>query len=249
MWLEVIYEPTTLFSLKQSDATNRGAKSLLAPSPYSVKMALLNALIVFGDYNFESELNKRKSKNNTEKTIFELIKDLTIRFALPNNVVVNNCFIKIQKLKRIEGEEKETETELVDTTVAFREYIYFGGDIRLAFKIDDPSQEKILKEFLPKINYFGKRGCFFQFKGFNQLENEIIESVNYQYCKELSEGLTGSLLTGFLLTKMDDVQDNAKFENLNIYSEKRDAKRTPKFYLIPLTRKKSNKNFTLYSNV
>ena len=45
MWLAVSYQPTSLFSLKLSSATNSAGKSLPVPSPYAVKMALLNAII------------------------------------------------------------------------------------------------------------------------------------------------------------------------------------------------------------
>ena len=47
MWLEIIYKPTSLFSLKLSSSTNSAGKTLPCPSPYSVKMALLNAIITY----------------------------------------------------------------------------------------------------------------------------------------------------------------------------------------------------------
>ena len=43
MWLLAIYEATTLFSLKTSDATSSGGRTLLAPTPYAIKMGLLDA--------------------------------------------------------------------------------------------------------------------------------------------------------------------------------------------------------------
>ena len=42
MWLVARYAPTALFSLKPSLATSSGATTLLAPTPYALKMALLD---------------------------------------------------------------------------------------------------------------------------------------------------------------------------------------------------------------
>lgn len=255
MWLEAIYEPTSLFSLKASDATNRGAKSLLAPSPYSVKMALLNAMITFGGFDFEPDTDasenpkgKRKKTRATGQTFdaFEAIRDLEIRFALSEKVVVNNCFIRIQKPKRMEGEAKEHDLETMDTTVTFREYVYFSGDLKLAFDLKQDASnsetETLLREFLPKINYFGKRGCFFQFKGFEPRT----ELPKEEYARELKEGLAMNSLVGCTLAKMDDFNSKASFDNANNFSRTK-AKRISRIFLIPRTRKKSNKNFTLYS--
>ncbi len=44
MWLHCSYEPVSLYSLKLSAATSSGGKTLLAPSPYAVKMALLETV-------------------------------------------------------------------------------------------------------------------------------------------------------------------------------------------------------------
>ena len=44
-WLIARYQPTSLFSLKHGDATSTGAKSLLVPTPFAIRMALLDAAI------------------------------------------------------------------------------------------------------------------------------------------------------------------------------------------------------------
>ena len=43
MWCIAEYEAVTLFSLKLSAATASGGKTLLVPTPYALKMALLDA--------------------------------------------------------------------------------------------------------------------------------------------------------------------------------------------------------------
>ena len=47
MWLIAEYQPVSLFSLKNSLATSSGGKSLLVPTPYAFKMALLDAACRF----------------------------------------------------------------------------------------------------------------------------------------------------------------------------------------------------------
>ena len=44
MWLIAEYEAVTLFSLKLSTATSSGGKTLLVPTPYALKMALLGVV-------------------------------------------------------------------------------------------------------------------------------------------------------------------------------------------------------------
>ena len=41
MWWITNFEPVTMFSLKAAAATSTGGKSLLLPTPFSFKMALL----------------------------------------------------------------------------------------------------------------------------------------------------------------------------------------------------------------
>lgn len=70
MKFSVKYIPTSLFSLKDSNSTNSGAKSLFLPSPYTVKMAILNQAITIG-----GELELLQKKNSKE---FGYIRDAKI---------------------------------------------------------------------------------------------------------------------------------------------------------------------------
>ena len=45
MWTIAYYEPTGLFSLRPALSTASGAQSLLVPTPFAVKMALLDVAI------------------------------------------------------------------------------------------------------------------------------------------------------------------------------------------------------------
>lgn len=148
MWMEFAYEPTTLFSLKASEATNAAGKSLLSPSPYAVKMALLNAICTYDSVE-------------TAKSHFNLIRDLEMQFALPEHVAVTNCFIRIMQESRSET-RKENPNIMFKSTVVFREYVYFSGIVKIAAKPSEETtqeQQDFLSRYFASINYFGKRGC------------------------------------------------------------------------------------------
>jgi hypothetical protein len=224
MWLEIVYRPTTLFSLRQSNATSSGAKSILTPSPYAVKMALLNAIITYSSL--------RLAINN-----FDLIKGLDMQFAPPEKLVVNNCFLKIQKEPHSETKKKHPEMNF-QSTVGFREYIYFSGDMKIAVMIQDGEVKDFLKQWFPRINYFGKKGCFFQFIKF--IDNA---DLGEEYSKLLDSKFSN--LSPGLITKLDDFAETVTFDSVNTYSTSK-TKRARKFYLLPLRERKANRNFTMY---
>ena len=227
MWLEVIYRPTTLFSLKQSNATSSGAKTLLTPSPYAVKMALLNAIITYDSLDLAIEN-------------FDLIRGLEIRFALPEKVIVNNCFLKIQKEPHSETKKKHPEINF-QSTVGFREYVYLAGDIKIAVMVKDNKDKNFLKQWFPLINYFGKKGCFFQFVKFIET-NRLRDEYSLLLDKEFTNLAPG------LIVEMDDFDEGVTFDNVNTFSPVK-TKRKKRFYTLPVRMEKANKNFTLYSKI
>lgn len=88
----VKYLPTALFSLKDSNSTNSGAKSLFLPSPYSIKMALLNQIItiegveIFKPKEIEKIKSKKKRTEPQESEIFQAIRDANISFIYNHKV-------------------------------------------------------------------------------------------------------------------------------------------------------------------
>jgi hypothetical protein len=60
MKFSALFRPTALFSLRDSNSTSSGAKSLLLPSPYSIKMALISQAISLGGEDFEKQPNNVK---------------------------------------------------------------------------------------------------------------------------------------------------------------------------------------------
>ena len=60
-------------------------------------------------------------------------------------------------------------------TIAFREYAYLTGCLSLAIGGPEASIEQI-SVLLPQINYFGKRGSFFQLLEYPKCTDELPEN-------------------------------------------------------------------------
>ncbi len=215
MKFSVIYKPTNLFSLKDSNSTNSGAKSLLLPSPYAIKMAIFNQVIL---QEGTRELEDKKSKE------FSFIKDVVISYYVKGSFCINNCFVTIQALRDGNYRGKPS----------FREYIYLSDNIEIIFDVMDDAAKHYLQKHLHRINYFGKRGCFFQFVCYSDNPNES------NVVKFNSENFPSGILQEY-----DDIDSKAKFENINNYDSK-PAKREKKILIIPVENVNSSKSYTHY---
>jgi len=215
MKFSVIYQPTNLFSLKDSNSTNSGAKSLLIPSPYSIKMALFNQAITIDGKNIFEE-----RKNNE----FAFIKDAQINYRISGSFCVNNCFVTIQSLRDGSYRGKPS----------FREYIYISDNIEIIFDVESEEAKQYLQKYLHRINYFGKRGCFFQFVGYRDNPSE----------PNVKEFDTSNFSPG-ILQEFDDISFNAQFKNVDNF-DFASAKRDKKILVIPVKNENSSKSFTHY---
>lgn len=215
MKFSVIYHPTSLFSLKESNSTSSGAKSLLVPSPYSIKMALFNVATTIDGTDFFKE---KKSKE------FKFIRDASIEYLVSGSFCVNNCFVTIQSLRDGTFRSKPS----------FREYIYLSDNIEIIFDVRSEEQKQYLKKYLHRINYFGKRGCFFQFICYsdNPGEPNVKEF-------DASEGSPG------VIQEFDDMSSKAEFKNVNNFDSS-GALRDKRILVIPLFNANSSKSYTHY---
>src|SRR5690242_12464473 len=99
MWTLAPYRQVALFSLKPAAATSSGGKTLLCPTPFSLKMALLDVAI-------------RTRGTADAKKLWPLVRDLHIQVRLPNQIVVINTFAKIVRPKK-NGPSDDSGTGLV----------------------------------------------------------------------------------------------------------------------------------------
>jgi hypothetical protein len=213
MKFSVIYKPTNLFSLKESNSTNSGAKSLLIPSPYSIKMALFNQAITIDGKDTFAE---GKSKE------FVFIKDCKIEYRVSGSFCVNNCFVTIQSLRDGTFRGKPS----------FREYIYLSDNIEIIFDVKSEEAKQYLQKYLYRINYFGKRGCFFQFVEYRDNPGE--PNVKEFDVSDFSPGI---------LQEFDDVSPKADFKNMDNF-DSAPAKRNKKILVIPVRNMNSSKSYT-----
>jgi len=228
--------PTALFSLKDSNSTNSGAKSLFLPSPYSIKMAILNQAITIGGELYK--LNEKGSLN------FQFIRNAKISYYLQqkSNFCVNNTFVKILKIKENKSSRKDKEAGKefkpgFKSDVSFREYIHITQPIEIIFEVYDESASQYLKKYLHCINYFGKRGCFFQFLEYNDNPAEA-NVVSF----DVKKGLVG------ILQKYDDFDEKATFEMVNNFSGKA-TKRKEEILVLPLKMIGSSKSYSKYKAI
>src|SRR2546421_9228349 len=103
MWATAVFHKVSLFSLKPADTTSTGGRSLLIPTPFSIKMALLDVALRAYGVSAGAEL-------------FPTIRDLAIAMSLPQRIIVNNCFVRILKPRReksgSDGKKRQEDVEV-----------------------------------------------------------------------------------------------------------------------------------------
>ena len=149
MWIRARYEPVAAFCLRPSNTTSSGGRSLLCPTPYAIKMAILDRAI-------------RLNGENVGRDIFPAIRDLHVWFGAAEVAVLNRTFQRILRPQKNVLNESTGRYAVWNRTIVQREYCYFSGtwDILLDGIPDDLAPQ--LEATLSAVNYFGRRGGFFQ---------------------------------------------------------------------------------------
>lgn len=244
MWTTARFLPTSLFSLRPALATSSGAQSLLVPTPFAIKMALVNAVIrLYG----------------LEQTIawWPTIRDLAVAVDLPEVIVVNKTFIKIQRksdLPKQKGIDKDTFiTEKIadgkwpfSPTIAFREFVQFGGEVGLAVR-PSSSSDLPLAALLSQINYLGKRGGFWQL----QLPPQVVSELPDGWVA-LTSSPTSFPIDG-TLQMLDDCGPRLTWEQVNVFTTKSiklgDNERILRSIVLPYRLRRSSYRYTLYQRI
>jgi hypothetical protein len=152
MWYVAAYQQAALFSLRQSLSTSSGEKTLLIPTPFALKMALLDAAI--------RTLGKEQAT-----LLFPSLRDLHIAVRLPEQMVIIKSFLKIVRPKK-HGPSDDIGSGLrtpLGSTIANREFVFYNEPFGLALSEKDGKELSLdLVQLLAQINYIGKRGSFIQ---------------------------------------------------------------------------------------
>jgi hypothetical protein len=241
MWHVARYEPVTFFSLRPANATTAGGKTLLGPTPFAVKMALLNAAItLYGRAQAEGW--------------FEFLRDLQVAVRLPDAMLVIATF---QRVLRPMGKKKQR--ELFEKTgfhspwqgnIAFREYVHFGGGVEIALCAPGDDGDVAWPQLLSQINYLGKRGSFVQFAGYytHPVPNDAGPPLGFTW---LNPPAQSRLSLGGTLQLMDDCGPEMTFAHADIYDATRLSVNRPDGRLLntvvlPFEIVRSARGFTTY---
>lgn len=149
-WLVVDYQPTSLFSLKTSQATSSVGVSLVIPTPYAIKMAFVDAAFRVG------------IKMDQCAGLFRSLVSVDVRIAPSPAAVVTNTFVKIRQ----EPKTPKPRSPYI-SSIAYRELVYLSGRWSWAFDLaccNDMLTAQLVT-LAPLVNYVGKRGSFVQFLG------------------------------------------------------------------------------------
>ncbi len=248
MWLIAEYRPAALFSLKIGVATSTGAKTLFLPTPFAIRTAFLDAAI-------------RTRGIEAGAGIFDAIKSLRLAARPPERVVVTNLFAKVLKPKRSDtkkgegaedGDEAES-TGAMQKSIAFREYAHLDGTLTLAFA-GEATALNIIGALAPQVNYFGKRGSFFQLASLphhvEALPGEFTrldEGLGFEN-GQVTYGSSGAFPLG-VIQLMDDWGEDLTLDKVNIYSDANiriPKDRVRRSVIFPYRLTRSSRGFSYY---
>jgi CRISPR/Cas system-associated protein Cas5 (RAMP superfamily) len=234
MWFITTYEPVSFISLKTSTATSTGGKSLLLPTPFAFKMALLDVII----QNAGIEQGKRS---------WNTIRGGQMAIQGPAWITVNNTFTKILKPNRNVATDPDTGlVSVMIRTIAFREYVQWQGPLQIAFQINEMDAGN-WERWLTQIHYLGRRGGFLQAIEAPQEEEEL--PVDFTL---LTESLNGSFSLDGTLQMMDDCDPMLSFDKIDIYSNQNirlGSDRILRHIILPYRMQRSSRGYTLYQRI
>lgn len=256
MWMMARYLPIAPFSLKPANSTSSGGKTLLAPTPYAIKMALLDVAI----RNWGLAEGER---------LFSFLRDLRIAISLPHDLVVMKGFSKIRRPVESKDAQKKEETREeferrlyekqterreqgqypLYSTIAYREYVFYRDPFALALTDqDEEALQSTLPSLLTRINYFGKRGGFVQVLDLPQGQ----EMLPPEQFIELTSPEQHTFYLGGTLQMLDDCGQSLTFQRANIYSAERvtlTKERVVRHIVLPYQLLRSSRSYSWYQRI
>lgn len=259
-WISVRYHPASFFSLRPAQATASGGQTLLIPTGFAIKMALLNASIQTAGV---AEGERR----------FAVIRDLRVWLRPPRNITTLKSFAKIRR--PAEFKDAATRAEKIarlsenkqypfQSTIAYREFVQLGdpllgieaSDVEVACAVAGAALgtenggnagngpvPAWLGGALLAINYLGKRGGFWQ----PLAAPTRLESLPPGFV-ELTRDSERIPLDG-TLQMLDDCGPGLTFEQANIYSSKRiklGEGRVFRHVVLPYRLERSSRGYSRY---
>ena len=230
MWLIAEYESVTLFSLKQSSATASGGKTLLVPTPYAVKMALLDVAC-------------RALGVDEAKQRWPEIRDLIIAIRPASGVVVTNLFQKVLKPYKNPPKLGTPDFGPFQRTIGYREYAQLIGPLGIAVGWESADSNAWIADLMLNVSYLGKRGGFMQMLAPPVTADELPPGFMNATSNPNQFAINGTLQV------LDDCAPDLSFDKVNIYSGekvKMGKDRITRQIVVPYRLKRSSKSFSWY---
>jgi hypothetical protein len=244
-WLVQTYLPVSFFSLRPANATASGGRSLITPTAFSIKMALLSVSI-------------QQAGLDAGKARFAAIRDLQIALALPEHIVLVKSFAKVRRPAEFKDAAKRDEkiAELSEkgqypfqSTIAYRELVQFSGSIAVAVTMPNGGMLDWLGSALLGINYLGKRGSFLQPASQSSVTDTLPESYT-TITRDSADG--GSIAFNGTLQVLDDCGTSMTFDHANIYNSKRitlGKERVLRHVVLPYRLAQSSRGYSRYQRL
>lgn len=250
-WLIADYHPVSFFSLRPAHATTSGGQTLLTPTAFALKMALLNASIQTAGL---AEGQRR----------FPAIRDLHIAVRPPDQITVLKSFAKIRRPARIkDATTREAEIAALSergqypfqSTIAYRELVQFGDPLeppivnilRIACATPSGDVPSWLGATLAAVNYLGKRGSFLQLVAVPTHTEERPGDFT-----ELTSDTTTDFDLRGTLQMLDDCGPDMTFAHADIYDPKRitlGKERVLRHVVLPYRLARSSRGYSLYERI
>lgn len=231
-WLVGEFEPVALFSLRPSYTTASGGQTLLAPTPFAIKMALLDA-------------SCRVEGVQVARRRWQVLRALQVAWRPPSHVVVSRTFQRVLKPRRSEAKGEEEQGPF-QRTIAYREYAYFADAFGLALGWEGEDHCDWLSALLVHVSYFGKRGSFVQLRA----APRCVEELPRDYVM-LTKQPTQFPIDG-VLQALDDCSLKVDFEAVNVYNKESSLSKMDRlrvYVVLPYRQQRSTRAFAWYERL
>jgi len=229
-WLIAEYKPTALFSLKISLATSSVGKTLVIPTPYAIKMGLVDAA-------FRAGLSDQECAGLLKRLI-----PVEVRIAPGNRTLVTQTFLKVRQESRDPDPLRP-----YSSTISYREVAHQSDAWRWAFDLAacDHATAQRMVELFPHISYIGKRGSFVQFRGCGR-----VVALGTEFTQPVPRGGSWSPPERAHIVPLDDFGPDADLETLSSFTQKRPKRDQHRRFvdtIVPIGIVNTGPGFTEYS--
>jgi hypothetical protein len=197
-WIYAEFAFLANFVLKPSDVSHTSGKTLLLPTPYAIKMALLDRAIRIDGIQVIDKL-------------FPIIRDLKIFWDGPKAIGVTQLLDKVRKFN---GRN-------LDESIIMQEYCTYSSAFRLLIgPIDNMSTAQTMANYLKSLSYLGRNSSIISC---HQLEIKDDSALTHRFI-DICEPLDLLQPPLGMVQRMDDMLRRATFDDVSTYNLERKAR-------------------------